>query len=94
MDDIGTRLKRAELLATIGAGALGAGFALLIQRWREVLAAMLLVVGLIVHGWGIYAKRRLENESRLPRTPWVDTVYWLCWAALGGLIAYIVVRYL
>ena len=92
MDDIETRLKRAEFLATIGAGALGAGLALLIQRWLVGFAATLLVAGLIAHGWGIYAKRRLENEARLPRTPWVDTVYWLCWAALGGLTAYIVVR--
>jgi len=92
MDDIGTRLKRADLLATIGAVVLGAGLALLIQRWLESVAATLLVAGLIAHGWGRYAKRRLEIESRLPRTPLVDSVYWLCWAACGGLTTYIVVR--
>jgi hypothetical protein len=92
MGEMHSRIKRAELLSTVGAGVLGAGLALLMQRWLEGFAAALLVAGLFAHAWGMYAKRRLENESEVRRAPWEDAVYWLCWAALGGLAAYIVLR--
>jgi hypothetical protein len=40
----------------------------------------------------MYARRRLEKASEVPRAPWEDALYWLCWAALAALAVYIVVR--
>jgi hypothetical protein len=92
MDETRSRLKQAELLSTVGAAVLGAGLALMLERWLAGFGTALLVAGLATHGWGMYARRRLEKASEVPRASWEDALYWLCWAALAALAVYIVVR--
>jgi len=87
------RLKKAELLSSAGAGVLGAGIALLLRQFLEPYAVAILVVGLLMHGWGMYAKRSLENETEL-RARWQVVAYWGCWVALLALVAYIILRWL
>lgn len=84
-----SRIKAAELLATLGAAVLGAGVALLLQRWLVRFAVPILIVGLAIHAWGMFQKRRAESAGNVRRAPWESALYWMCWASLAGLIAYI-----
>ena len=84
-----SRLKRAELLSGVGAGVLGAGLALLFARPLERYAVPLLLLGLISHGWGMYAKHRLEVADGVELPPWAAWLYWGCWVLLVGAGLYI-----
>ena len=84
-------LKRAELLASLGAGLLGAGVALVAPAWLRGYAMPLLLVGLALHGVGMSLKYRLETRDG-PPAPWERALFWGCWAGLGGLLAWIVWR--
>ena len=65
-----SRIKAAELLSTLGAAVLGAGVALLLQRWLVRFAVPILVVGLAVHAWGMFQKHRAESAEDVRRAPW------------------------
>ena len=81
-------MRRAEVLSTTGAGVLGAGIGLLLERWLAAFSVALLVVGIVAHAWGMYARHRLDSRAHAARAKWEEPVYWLCWIALAGLIAY------
>ena len=57
-------LKRAELVASIGAGLLGAGVALVAPVWLRAHGLALLLAGLALHGAGMTLKYRLEMPRR------------------------------
>jgi hypothetical protein len=80
------RLELAELTGALGAGVLGAGLALLLPALIARYALPLLAVGLVLHGWGMYDKHRLEQGQ--PTPAWATALYGLCWGLLvvGGLI--------
>ena len=81
----GSRLHRAELVSSLGAGVLGVGLGLVLSRYLAGFAVPLLLIGIALHGWGMYDKRRLERGV-VARTAWVEALYWLCWALLAGLV--------
>lgn len=81
-------IRRAEILSTTGAGVLGAGIGLLLGRWLAPFALALLVVGIAAHAWGMYARHQLDSRTGVVRARWEEPVYWLCWIALGGVVAY------
>lgn len=85
------RMKRAELLSTFGAGILGAGIALLLPDILANFAIPILFFGLISHGVGMFQMRTGQEHSS-KRVWWMEVLYWLCWAVLGGLFIYIIVR--
>ena len=85
------RLKRAETTAAMGAGILGAGLALLLPDWLQRYAVTLLLLGLVMHAWGMYDKHRLEAGAGAARIWWVETLYWGCWIILAALAVYGVV---
>lgn len=82
------RIKRAELLSSLGAGVLGAGIALLLPSLLVKYAIPLLVLGLIAHAVGMTQAHALEQEDN--RTPvwWVEGLYWFCWVVLALLALY------
>ncbi len=84
-------LKAAELASTLGVMALGAGFALLFPDELRRHALVLLAVGLVVHAVGMGLKYRLEHRMGPPLW-WERLLFWLCWASLAGLAAWITVR--
>ncbi len=86
------RIKRAELLSSIGAGVLGAGIALLLANIFGRYAVPILLIGLVVHAGGMFQKHRLEQHSENVRVWWVEALYWLCWLALVALLLFILVR--
>jgi hypothetical protein len=79
-----SRHKGAELASSTGAGVLGAGLGVLLSPWAAPYASLLLVVGVLLHGWGMLEKHRLEKGIGTPA--WSRVLYWSCWAALAVLI--------
>ena len=82
-------LKRAELLSSVGAGVLGGGLALLVGAKIAPYALLVVIVGLVMHGGGMYEKHRLERASSTRTIWWAEALYWACWLGLVGLAAYI-----
>lgn len=81
-------LRRAEFLSTTGAGLLGAGVGLLLERWLAPVATPLFLAGAAAHAWGMYARHRLESRVGVARAKWEEPLYWLCWLAIAGVAAY------
>ena len=86
------RVKRAELLSSLGAGVLGAGIALLLPNQLALYAIPILLLGLISHAVGMSQKHGLEQQGEAVRVWWAEALYWLCWLALAALLAWIVIR--
>ncbi len=78
-------LKLAEVTSGIGAGVLGAGLALLLPAAVAAYALPILILGMLMHGWGMLDKHRLETTHDAPRPRWAEVLYWGCWLALVGL---------
>ena len=86
------RVKRAELLSSLGAGVLGAGIALLLPNQLALYAIPILLLGLISHAVGMSQKHGLEQQGEVVRVWWAEALYWSCWLALAALLAWIVIR--
>lgn len=87
-----TRLKRAELASSVGAGLLGGGLGAMAAPYVGDLAVYVLVAGALMHGWGMYDKHAIERDLRRSEALWMKVLYWLCWAVLAGLGALLVFR--
>lgn len=87
--DARSAIRRAELLSTVGAGVLGAGVSLLLEPWVGATGLQLLVVGIVLHSFGMYQRRRLEDQGHPVRPSWENVLYWGCWILLAGLVAWI-----
>jgi hypothetical protein len=83
-------LKRAYLASSLGAGVLGGGLALLLAVALRRYAVPILLLGLLVHGWGMLDARRLERRAGDVPVWWAEAFYWFCWAALAGLALWVV----
>ena len=81
-----SQLKRAETTSSVGAGVLGAGIALLLPAHARMYAVPILVIGLVMHAWGMWDKHRLETLSAAPRLWWAEVLYWGCWLLLVALV--------
>ena len=79
--------KRAELAGAAGAGVLGAGLGVLLAQWAAPYGSPLILVGILMHGWGMLEKHRLEMGAEIPF--WSKALYWGCWIFLGTLMIWI-----
>lgn len=86
------RLRIAELTSSLGAGVLGAGIGVLAGSYVDGLGVPILVAGLFLHGWGMADKHRIEQRQGEPSIWWSTVLYWICWACLAALLAYVVWR--
>jgi hypothetical protein len=89
MDGDARKLKQLELLGGVGAGILGAGAALLFARWLLPYAMPVLIVGMVTHGWAMFAKARLERQAKEVQPWWVIASEWVCWIMIAALIFYV-----
>ena len=80
---------RFELLGSVGAGVLGAGVALVFRTVLAPLAVPLLLIGLVLHGGGMWGKHRLDASPSVAMPRWTGWAYWGCWALLAGLVLYL-----
>lgn len=87
-----SRIKKAELLSSIGAGVLGAGIALLLAKFLVPYVIPILLIGLISHAAGMSRKHALEGQNQSVRLGWAEALYWFCWLALAALLVLIVLR--
>ena len=92
MTDLRARLKSAELLSIAGASVLGAGVALVFQRWLAPFAVAIALAGLIAHAGGMYEKHRIEAGSGVKVALWEAWLYWLCWFTLAVLTGFLLFR--
>lgn len=86
------RIKRAELLSSVGAGVLGGGLALLFAKTLGPYAIPILLIGLLGHAFGMYQKHQLEQQGTSIRIWWMEALYWFCWLILIVLLAIIIIR--
>jgi len=87
-----SRIKKAELLSSVGAGVLGGGVTLLLAKFLVPYAIPILLIGLISHAAGMYRKHGLEGQSQTVRLGWAEALYWFCWLALAALLIFILMR--
>lgn len=84
-----SRLKLAELTSGIGALVLGVGLGARFGRLFSSIAIPILVIGIVMHAWGMFDKNRIEKGAgTLPRFELY--LYWVCWILLLALAAYLV----
>ena len=84
-----TRRKRiAELTSGIGALVLGVGLGVVLSGRLAGLGLWVLIVGAVVHAWGMYDKHRIERSSDSADPWWSSLLYWGCWLvlAVGALV--------
>ena len=87
-----TRLKRAQTTSAIGAGILGAGIGIRFGAALAPFAIVAILLGLVMHAWGMFDRHRLEAHAELPRVWWAELLYWVCWALLAGLFVHVFAR--
>ena len=87
-----SRLKRAELVSSLGAGLLGGGLGALAAPHVGDLAIYVLAAGVLMHGWGMHDKRAIERDLGRSEALWIKMLYWLCWAVLAGVGALLLFR--
>jgi hypothetical protein len=87
-----SRVKKAELLSSIGAGVLGAGIALLLANQLASYAVPILLLGLLSHAAGMFQKHGLEQQGKVVRVWWVEALYWFCWLGLATLLFFVIIR--
>lgn len=85
--------KRAELIAGLGAVILGIGIGALPALRLQARTMWFLLAGILIHGWGMFDKHRLETKSGSVE-PWTNALYWICWLLLGALFLYVAARLL
>ena len=85
------RLKLAELTSGVGALVLGIGLGVTFAQFLSAATGGLFitVIGLALHAFGMWDKRRLEGTTAAGSPSWVTAAYWLCWVlllALAGIL--------
>ena len=80
------RIKRAELLSSVGAGVLGGGLTLLVAQVLAPYAIPILLIGLLGHAFGMFQKHQLEQQGTSVRIWWMEALYWFCWLILVVLL--------
>jgi hypothetical protein len=81
------RAKLADLTSGVGALVLGVGLGALFPRWFGPAAAVITIVCLSLHAFGMWDKHRLEATSSVENPIWVVALYWMCWLLLAGVLA-------
>ena len=66
------RIKRAEVLSSVGAGVLGGGLALLLAQVLAPYAIPILLIGLLGHAFGMFLKHQLEQKGTAARIWWME----------------------
>ena len=86
------RIKLAELMSSLGAGILGIGIGIFIASYANGLGLPVLVIGFVLHAWGMTEKHRMEKNTAAPAIWWSTALYWICWVGLLGLLAFAIFR--
>ena len=88
--DPSARVRLAELSSSLGAGVLGLGLGALLASQLHGLGVPIILIGLVLHVWGMTDKHRLEHGRA--QLWWSTALYWICWVGLAGLATVLIVR--
>ena len=86
-----TRLKVADLTSGIGAVVLGVGAGAFFAERLAPAAAVIAIVGVILHGFGMWDKHRLESRADAGSDRWVQALYWVCWLSLAAVVTLVLI---
>jgi hypothetical protein len=89
-----TRRKAAEILSATGAIALGMGIGFALPAVDSTTASLLISIGILSHGWGMYEKNRIETVGTGTIPCWHSLLYWGCWIGLVVLAVYVAILFL
>ncbi|HET9833563.1 MAG TPA: hypothetical protein VFP91_17705 [Vicinamibacterales bacterium] len=85
------RWRVADLTSGLGALVLGVGIGAFFASTFARTSGWILLTGAVAHAWGMVDKHQMERGAGTqPR--WATALYWVCWIALAGLAAVIVIR--
>jgi hypothetical protein len=91
---IGLKLERrvhlARLTSSVGAAVTGVGLGVVLSRFLDELGLVILLLGALIHAWGMFDGMRVEKKAELSRPGWSTALYWLCWCLLAALLVYVV----
>ena len=87
-----SRVKLAELSSGVGAGVLGVDIGTLLSTWLRAFAVPVLLVGLLMHAWGMADKHRLETTTSGQPPSWATALYWVCWIGLAAIAVAVIAR--
>jgi hypothetical protein len=79
-------------LSSLGAGIAGIGVGALLAAYVGGAAWLVLAVGLAVHLFGMIGTRRLLASGGYRPSRWGQAGYWLCWAGIAVLVAFVSLR--
>src|ERR1051325_6334296 len=85
-------VRQADVTSGIGAGVLGVGLGVLIGDELRPIAAILLLIGALLHGWAVWRKHHLQRTHPTDLPHWSVVLYWICWLAFPALAALEVAR--
>jgi len=85
-------VKQADVTSGIGAGVLGVGLGVLLGDELRPIAAILLLVGALLHGWAMWRKHQLQLSHSVDLPHWSVVLYWICWLAFPAMAALVVAR--
>ena len=54
--------------------------------------AAIVIVGLALHGVGMYDKHRIEKSRAAQPAWWMQALYITCWIALAAFVGYVIVQ--
>lgn len=75
-------------LSVVGASVAGAGLGALLGAGLRPVAWWIFAIGLIAHLVGMVGIRNLLAQGGYEPPAWQRAAYWLCWAAVGTVVAY------
>ncbi len=84
--------KRRDLASSVGAGLVGLGLGTWLAAQLSGIWFALLLIGVALHGWAMFAKHRAERWAAEQLPAWATAFYWICWVSLGVLLGYFLLR--
>ena len=82
----------ALLLSVTGAAVAGIGAGGLLGEALRPIAAAILIVGIAAHLVGMIGSRRAQLSTGYQFKWWEVGAYWLCWALIAAITAYLAMR--
>jgi len=84
------QLKVADMISMGGISLIGLALGALLSQHLEGAIGALLVLGLVVHGLGMYGKFQIEREHLNPPA-WVMATFMICWVSLMIVALYMLI---
>lgn len=82
------RQRVADLTSSTGAMTIGLGAGLLLGARLAAFGPWLVLVGVLLHAWGMSERHRLLHTATVTPPLWWRTLHLACWTGLAVIVAY------